>query len=365
MVECEPDYVIHPGEILDEHVSCRRMTKTELARRCGLSVKHISQIINGKSPITPETAVLLEKVLDVAADVWVNLQAIYGLRLARQMERTRLTAGVEWAKKFPLKELTERGYVPQGSDAANSVKELLAFFGVPSIESWQREFDRVTVSYLKSPAFTSSKESVSAWLRIGQLMAENISTEPYDASAFKESLRQIRTLTREEPDAFESRMREFCQASGVALVFVSELPKTRLFGATRWLASDRVLIMQSLRRKSDDHFWFTFFHEAGHILLHGKKDVYIDEKDMGTNEKEEQANRFAANALIPEAEYQAFLRSRRFYEDDIIAFAEELGISPGIVVGRLQHDGHVPHSWHNKLKRTFELIESTRDGQSE
>ncbi len=362
MFDYEPDYLVHPGEILEEHLSCRSMTKTELARRSGLSVKHISQIINCKASISPETAILFEKVLDVAADIWTNLQTLYDLRLARQNERRRLAADSEWARDFPIAALVKRGHIAQTRDVADRVASLLRFFGVPRVEIWEEQYKdkRLAVSYRQSSAFRSSKESVAAWLRVGELMAENISTQRYDRGSFRESLRQIRTLTRENPDVFEPRMRELCQASGVALIFVSELPKTRLFGATRWLTSDKVLIMQSLRRKSDDYFWFTFFHEAGHILLHGKKDVYIDEKDMGTNEKEEEANRFASNALIPEATYRAFLRRKRFYKEDVIAFAEQMEIAPGIVVGRLQHGGHIPHSWHNDLKRTFELTESSK-----
>ena len=358
LYQYEPDYAVHPGRILKEHLSARNMKQSDLAKLCGLSAKHISQIISGKAPVTPETAIQLERVLGMSANIWNNLDADYRLQIAKQEDRERLKRAAQWIERFPIKKLQEMHFLPRSKDAIEIARGLLNFFGVGSFEKWEAHYEELAVSYRKSPAFKSSKESLAAWLRIGELMAENIPTEPYDRGIFREALKEIRTLTRREAHIFVPTMRELCRKSGVALVFVPELPETHLSGATRWLNREKALIIQSLRHKTDDHFWFTFFHEAGHIVLHGKKDVYIDEKGMGTNEKEEEANRFAANTLIPEAKYRAFVRKPRIFKDDIIAFAKDLGIAPGIVIGRLQHDHYIPFEYHNKLKRTLKLEET-------
>ena len=144
-----------------------------------------------------------------------------------------------------------------------------------------------------------------------------------------------------------------CAKSGVAVIFTPELPKTRISGATRWLNANKALIQLSLRYKTDDHLWFTFFHEAGHILLHGKKDVFI-ESDGDTDTKEVEANRFAANFLIPPAEFKRISMSANISKKAIVSFAKEIGISPGIVVGRLQHEGILKRSYRNELKKSFE-----------
>jgi addiction module HigA family antidote len=350
-----PDYAIHPGEILEETLEARGITRTAFAERTGLSLKTVSQIIHGKAPVTPETAIHFERVLGVSANIWNNLNAYYRLHIAKIADRRMLENKKEWAKKFPLTELTKRGFIRRRQTLAEKVEELLDFFGVASVEAWNAQFKRIAVSYRKSPAFTSSKESVSAWLRIGEIEAENIKTSPFDKNTFKNALQEIRFLTREDPEIFELRMKELCRNSGVALLFIPELPKTRLSGATRWLSSDKALIMLSLRYKRDDHFWFTFFHEAGHIILHGKTSVFIDEVDMGTNTEEDEANRFAANILIPENKYKMFIKGGAYYKDDIVAFAKSIGICPGIVVGRLQRDGYIQHKWHNDLTRKFRL----------
>lgn len=352
-----PDYAIHPGEILEETLSARNMKKNDLAERCQISAKTISQIINGKAPVTPETAIQFERVLGVSANVWNNLDAYYRLFTAKLADRRSLESKKEWAEKFPVAELIKRGITSERNTDAERVEELLDFFGVGNVEAWKVQFNRISVSYRKSPAFKSYKESVAAWLRLGEVMAGEISTEPFNKNKFKGALNEIRYLTCDEPDIFEPHMKELCRRAGVALIFVSEFPKTHLSGATRWLRSDKALIMLSLRHKRDDHFWFTFFHEAGHILLHGKTSVFIDEEDRGTNEFEEEANRFAANILIPERKYKAFVQTGRYYKENILEFARVLGVSPGIIAGRLQHDGKIPYNWLNKLKRKFQLEE--------
>ena len=146
-----------------------------------------------------------------------------------------------------------------------------------------------------------------------------------------------------------------CAACGLALVFVPELPGTHVWGATRWLSPSRALIQLSLRYKTDDHFWFTFFHECGHVLLHGKRDVFVESEEFSLDEaKEAEANSLARNVLIPETALKSFLRRRVFTGTAIRQFAFQIGVAPGIVVGRLQHDGLLERTACNELKRTLD-----------
>jgi Zn-dependent peptidase ImmA (M78 family) len=141
----------------------------------------------------------------------------------------------------------------------------------------------------------------------------------------------------------------------VAVVFVPELPKTRVSGATQWLNKDKALIQLSLRHKTNDHLWFTFFHEAGHILLHGKKDVFVDTVTGNDGEKEDEANTFAGDFLLPKRSYKEFAdRHFKFSPTVINQFADDIGIAPGIVAGRLQHDGLLRYDACNDLKEKYE-----------
>jgi addiction module HigA family antidote len=334
-------------------LEARRLSQVELAARCELSEKHVSQIITGKASITSDTALLLERSLGVAASLWLNLESSHRLYLARQAEQTKLEEYASWAAEFPWRELAARGYVPSARTVEEKVRALLGFFGVTSPDAWEGQYAQLVVAYRGTTAFTRSREAVACWLRIGEIEAARIETSPYDRSAFREALQTIRGLTRLRASEFEPRMRSLCRDAGVALVFVPELPKTRLSGATRWLASDKALVIQSLRYRTDDQFWFTFFHEAAHILLHGKRALFVDEAGAEKTPAEDEADKFAADLLIPPTRCKELLASGPLSRARVLAFAGEIGVAPGIVVGRLQHDKAIPFGWFQDVKRTF------------
>ena len=359
----EPDYAISPGEILEETLLSRGMQKADLAERCGLSTKQMSLIISGKAPVTPDTAINFERALGVSANIWNNLEAKFRLHQARRQDYEELSEHEDWLQRFPIDDLERRGIIKKRDNTGKRVGQLLDFFGVGSITAWQERYERLQVAFRRSPAFRSSLEAVVTWLRIGELKAAEIDCVPYDKSKFDSALNEIRQLSGEDPNVFEPRMKELCASSGVALVFVGELPGTHLSGATRWVRSDKAMIELSLRYKTDDHLWFTFFHEAGHVKLHGKKGVFIDEvKQSAFSEEEQQADQFATNRLIPRKVYAAFRELEAYNQSSVSEFAAATGIAPGIVVGRLQHDGAIP--WRtslNSLKCHFRLVETVSE----
>lgn len=353
-----PDYAVHPGEILEEILEAQGISKTEFAERSGLTPKTISWIITGKNPVTSENAIVFERILGISAEVWSNLDTEYRLFQARKKALGHLDKAVEWSMKFPLPEFVKRGIIPSTKDPREKAAALLNFFRVKDPNAWMAMYGNMSVAFYKSAAFTSNYEVVVSWLRLSEIQAERIETEVYSEETFKNSLSEIRSLTDKQPELFEQRIKEFCAKSGVALVFVSELPGIHLSGATRWLTSNKAMISLSLRHKSNDHFWFTFYHEAGHIVKHGKKDVYVDEENGATTKQEQEANKFASTYLIPESKYLNFLSNYpKPTKKHVRNFARNIGIAPGIVVGRLQHDKIINFSWLNDLKIRFQLIE--------
>jgi len=187
-------------------------------------------------------------------------------------------------------------------------------------------------------------------------MAQEVACQPFESARFRTALDEIRKLTLKTPSEFERAIKRLCSDAGVALVLLSELPKTRLSGATRWLNKDKALIMLSLRHRTNDHFWFSFFHEAGHILLHGKKMLFLDDVKQAESDLEAEANQFAANMLITDKDYRVFVASNPLPTGvDVSAFARRAGIAPGIAVGRLQHDKVIGFAAMNELKEHYEL----------
>ncbi len=350
----EPDYAIAPGETLIETIESLGMSQKDLAKRTGRPLKTINEIIKGKTAITPETALQFERVLGVPAEFWNNLEKNYRQDLARIKEKENLNRHLAWLEKIPVRSLIKAGWIQQSKDKVQLLQEVLTFFGIASTENWDSYWKTQQVAFRKSPAFKSDLATVASWLRIGEVAAQKIECELFDQKTFKANLQKIRSLTQEPVDAFIPALTTFCAQAGVAVVFVPELPKLRISGVARWLNSAKAIIQLSLRYKTNDHLWFTFFHEAGHLLLHGKKEVFLDDEKI-TGAKEDEANRFASDLLIPPADLKRFVLQSRITESQVKQFANDIGIADGIVVGRLQHDKVIPFfSQLNSLKARFE-----------
>lgn len=351
----DPDYAVAPGETLRSTLIDSEMTQSDLAARCGLSVKHVNQIVHGVAPITHETALAFEKVIGVPARVWNRLEGNYRDRLARVEDRRALTSDSAWLDSLPVKELVKRGVLTKTADKGELLDQVCRFFGVANRQSWERVWRTPLASFRKSPTFESDAGAVATWLRIGELEAAEVELADFDPRRFREALDRIRSLTREDPERFQSEMVRLCAESGVALVFVPEIKGTRASGAARWLTPTKAVIQLSLRHKSDDHLWFSFFHEAGHLLLHSKKGTFVTGAELEDKTTEDEANAFAASFLIPRR-YEGDLPLLQSL-DEVSAFAERIGIAPGIVVGRLQNDGILGWNQGNGLKKRFRLVE--------
>ena len=350
-LQYRPDYAVPPGWILEERLEAHGISHAEFARRCGRSAKLISEIISGKAPVEPETALQFEKVLGVDAGIWLGIEADYQLHQARQAEAQEGEKSASWAKSFPIKELVRRRFIGKPLSDSDAVSNLLAFFGVASIEAWRTKYQRMRVAYRHSPSFESDQAALATWLRLGELAAERQECAHYNAAQFRRALGEIRGLTQ-TPFAGALKMaRRLCNDAGVALAPIKPFPKTALSGAAWWLTPRKAVIELSARHKTNDQLWFSLFHEAAHILLHSKKDIFIDweKPDEKMADRENEANQWAAGFLISRSDWNRFAAASPRSVVAVRRFADELGIAPGIVVGRLQHERLLP--WRTQLNR--------------
>lgn len=348
-----PDYAITPGEVLDYELEARDMTQQELVRRTGVTSKHINELLSSKAPISPAMAIKLERAIGMPAQYWLNLEANYQEALARLEEEKQLEADLGWLAKIPYRQMVNLGWVADIKDKKERLSEVLRFFGIASVNQWQKVWPSLSVAYRQTQKHEVLPEAVSAWLRQGEIEASRIQCQPFDKKAFRAALDKVRSLTAQTPEIFLPDLIQLCADAGVAVVFVPNLPKTGVSGATRWLNKDKAVVQLSLRYKSDDHLWFTFFHEAGHILLHGKKEMFLEGTNGLDNEKEEEANAFATKELIPAKALKEFMASIQPTKANIKRFAKEVGVSPGIVVGQLQHREILPRTHCNDLKQYY------------
>ncbi len=354
----ETTAVSHPGEVVVDYLEFHGWAQRDLARRTGLTPKTISEICNGKAPITPQTALAFEKVLQRPAHFWLNLQRQHDEAEARQQDLAKSAQWVDWARKFPLKEMKKLRFLNPGK---SEVDALLSFLGVSSPESWNTVWGNFDVAYRQTRKFTKSVESISAWVRETELVAAKLQTAGFDEQLLRASIDILRQLTRKRAEEIMEPIQSICAAAGVAVVWVPELPHSGISGCARWLPDKKALVGLTLRYKTDDQMWFTFFHEIGHILLHRKTRSFVLDNaandlsdrivDPEMQRYETEANQFAGDALIPPKALAEFLRKNDLTNEGIHDFAEAIGVGPGIVVGRLQFEGILKPHQGNALKQ--------------
>jgi len=362
-----PDWVLPPGESILDIAEERGWTQAELAQRLGYSEKHISQLVNGKVPLTVDAAQRLERVLGSTMDFWLSLEANYQRHKARLEAAERHAAWAPWLDELPLKELMACKAIPKcrldSKNKPDLVDRCLRFFGVATPDEWRAHYGGLQMAFRRSRAEQCDVGAISAWLRLGEQQAEKLDGPKYDKGRFEKVLRTIRGLTCEPPEVFEPQMRKLLHEAGVLLVVVPAIPRSHVSGVARWLSPTRPLIQLSLYGKTNDKFWFSFFHEAAHVLLHAnskeeKKSIFLDDPNAAHTDdpREHEANEWAGNHLIPCHHIQSLASLRT--KAAVINFAQYIGVHPGIVVGRLQHDKLIEPSWMNDLKQSFRFKEA-------
>ena len=346
----DPDYAVPPGRTLQETIDSLGIDQRELAERTGISTKTLNLIIKGKAPLSQQTAMLLERVTNVPARIWNNLEASYQEQLARLQARDELQKQIEWLKTIPTKDLVSRGLLAAAKDKISLLEQTLSFFRVASVEAWYEGWGKGQFAFRKSNQASCIDGRLATWLQIAELHAEQTDVAAFTKARFAAAVSRIRKLTTEEPEVFVPAMVDICQNAGVAFCLVPEIDGARISGAAKWLTARKAMIAVNLRGKKNDLFWFTFFHEAGHILNDSKKETYVD-VSYSDDPRESSANQFARHTLIP-TKYEDRLTVLQT-ERQIRAFASELDLAPGIIVGRLQHEKLITYSQFNHLKSTF------------
>ena len=346
----EPAELTPPGGTLAEWLDAYDMTQVEFGRRTSLTPKHINQVVKGSVGISADVALAFERVTSIPARYWMQLDSNYQTVKQRISEETRLAQRLDLVDRFPVRELEKRGYIDRGSSKIDTLRELLHFFAVSDADALEEVWLRPAL-YRRSQAFEADAGALAAWLRIAELEAAEIETQPFDAAACREAINKMRALSRLPGVEWLEPLRELCASVGIALVILKELPKCRVNGATRWLSPDRAMIVLSLRHRRNDIFWFTLFHELCHLVRHSKKETFIDAKGSGISKQlEHEANTFATRVLIPPSAASSLPHVSTARE--VKQLAEEMGVAPGIVVGRMQHDGIIPHSkWTDLIDR--------------
>ena len=355
-IEFRPDWISPPGDTISDILEQSDMSKGEFSRRLGKAPEKTQDLLYGREPITLEIAEALESLIGGSAAFWMARERRYREGLGRLRNQVEEEAASNWLDQLPMKDMIQFGWLPTARGRAEQIAASLQFFGVDAVPAWQKAYRPVlqAAAYRTSPTFESKPGAVAAWLRQGQLESNNLTCRPWDAKKLRQVVEEIRHLTREKlPSDFVPELQNRLAECGVAVVVLRAPSGCRASGATFFLTDTKALMLLSFRYLSDDHFWFTVFHELAHLILHKSTAIFLEGPNMASNKEEEEADQFAADTLIP-PEFKSEMLKLSANGRAVMRFAKRINISPGIIVGQLQHLGHLTRRQLNNLKRRYE-----------
>ena len=367
-IEAARQLISPPGDTLLETLEEKGISQTELANRMKRPLKTINEIIKGKTAIMPETAFQLGRVLGISAGFWLERERRYQLELASIREGENLLKDQEWAKLFPVSTMMKYGWITVKSNSLPGKTEaLLRFFavsGVDSFYSFYAEYYAYAPHYRTSKAGNRSEYALAAWLRQGEITASGMDTPEFDKTVFQEGLKDAREIMAAQTGNFFPELQQICSRAGVKLVHTPCLPNTSVHGSTRWI-NDHPVIQLSNHYQRNDIFWFTFFHEAGHVLKHGKKDFFVEGYEHAKEDplKEKEADEFSIKHTFPLKEEERLKKEINRVEDKveyIRSFAREIQTHPALIFGRLAREKvlHDSDGWKHGIYRKIDLSTS-------
>lgn len=350
IIDFQPNWASIPGNTIKAVLIEKKITMKHFASAMQSTPDFIQNLLQGNVLITNDIANSLSINLGASPDFWIKREEQYRFNLSKIDKEAE-----EWVNQLPIKEMVKLGWI---RDVQDKVTECLDFFNVSDIKTWRDKYFGISNEYAFriSPTFTSDQYSIITWLRRGEIIASEMNCANWDEGLFEINLTKIRALTRKKnPKEFLSELKNYCAECGVAVVIAQTPIGCRASGAAKFINKNKALILLSFRYMSDDHFWFTFFHEAGHLVLHKSKGTFIETTQViKTNTEEEiEANLFAGEMLIPYTHHTE-LEKLKGNKRSIIGFASKIGVSPGIVVGQMQHKGLIDYKYLNSYKRRYD-----------
>ena len=347
MVKSRSFIATPPGATIKEQLLDRGLSQKEFAVRMGMSEKHISKLINGEVQLTPDVAVRLEMVLGVPAKFWNKLESTYREKLVKANAENDMDADKELAKKYHIvKCLKMVGFLRPEIQPKRLF--ILKYFEVVNLEIIE-DMQLSKIACRRLAETEKSNLALLAWAQKAKLEARTIKTSLVDLKSLKKSLPEIRSMTTMNPSDFCPKLIELLSNCGIALVFLPHIGGSFLHGAT-FYDGNKIVVGLTVRGKDADKFWFSLFHELGHILL-----GHINQPNGTTEEDEDAADSFAKETLIPTEEFNTFTTQNDFSKAAICAFAQEEHILCGVVVGRLQKEGFINYNRCNDLKTKYVL----------
>lgn len=334
------DFIIHPGETIKEVLEERQMKQEELAIRTGFSSKHVSEVVNGKKGISPSFAKSLEYVFGMPASFWINLQGIYDKEILEYKEQEEIDeneVNIVKSLKELIKYAESLNLMTKTKDVISQIIELRTICNVNNL-TYINNLVTSQIAFRKSQTIETNTYVLYVWLRICELIAQksNIENE-YNEEKLKANIINIKKCMFLEINEAVKELERIFAECGIIFQVVKNFAGAPVQGFIK-KSNNKIIFSMTIRRAFADEFWFTLFHEIGHLLNGDMVSMqFIDYADS-KSDMEDKADEFARKTLINEEDYNLFMKRNNLTEEEIVKFAKEQGVQPFILVGRIQKE---------------------------
>ena len=351
-IEYDDKIAFHPGYYIKEIVEESGLTQEDFAKRLDTTPKNLSLLIRGEQNLSIDIAMKLSRMTGTSVSYWLNLQNAYDALIAEfkskeELAQERLIFSILDYKYF--REYFNLPDLPRKID--EQIVQVRNFLNVATLTVLKKP--AMAVSFRSATGEMSEANIVKAntMVQIATNIALKTETPKFNKPLFEEAVRYALTLTKDHSTFYPLIKEAFCKA-GVILVILPNISGSKINGATKKVGNNIMLLVND-RRLNSDTFWFTLFHEIGHIM-NGDYGISFDSE---SGEQEEIADKYAEDMLIPCDQYQQFIAENRFDIQSIRRFAKRIDRDPGIVLGRLLNDGKANYDdWSlNSLRHKYKV----------
>ena len=350
-IEYNDKIAFHPGYYLKELVDESGLTQEDFAKRLGTTPKNLSILIRGEQSLSIDVATKLSRMLGTTIAYWLNLQQAYDEKLAEIQSEEELKKEREIFKLIDYKYFRDHFKLPDLPRRVDEqIKCVREFLSIASLTVLEEENLAVNFRSYSEKLSRSNMINANAMVQIGINQTIKAKIQKYNKKKFEKAVSFALTQTKNHTGFFPVIKEAFGEA-GVALIALPNLKNSGINGATKRV-NGKIMLMVNDRRHYADTFWFTLFHEIGHIL---NGDLGVSLHD----ETEDEADHYAQMKLIPQEQYEEFIQQHDYFDESIICqFAETIDRDPGIVLGRLLRDRLVPETdmrLKNKLRHSYNV----------
>lgn len=351
-IEYNNKIAFHPGHYIKEIVDESGLTQEDFAKRLDTTPKNLSLLIRGEQSLSIDIAMKLSRLIGTSVNYWLKLQNAYDTLIAEFRSEKELVEERKIFEYFDYRFFKENYGLPDlPRQKDEQIKALRTFLNVATLTVLSKRDMAVSFRSSAENLTQASTVKANAMVQIATNKALKTELPGFNRKKFEEAVKYALTLTKNHEEFYPLIRKAFGEA-GVIFVIMPNIAGSKTNGATKKIGKN-IMLMVNDRRLNTDSFWFTLFHEIGHII-NGDYGISFEQE---TGEQEEAANKFAQDSLIPSDRYQEFVECAKFDLQSIKDFANSINRDPGIVLGRLQNDKIVAfNDWTlNPLRHKYKV----------